>query len=90
LLQASETPGTDNWGREPERERGLLHTEKDGKVIREQVPTEQGNYYEYYEGVYQALRNNKELPVTADQAITIIRIIEAANKSNQEGKVIKL
>lgn len=87
-LQSGEVPESDGWGREPERERGWLHTETDNKVIREQVPTEPGNYYEYYDGIYQALRNNKKLPVTAEDAVNIIKIIEAANESSEKRKAI--
>ena len=90
LLQAGESPGKEDWGREPEREEGLLHTEKDGKQVREKVPTEPGNYGEYYEGIYQAIRHNKKLPVTAEDGINVIRIIEAVNESNQSSKVIRL
>lgn len=89
-LQSGEAPGSEGWGREPERERGLLHTEVDGKIIREQVPTELGNYLEYYDGVYQALRNKAPLPVTADDGINVIMVIEAAILSSATGKKIAL
>src|SRR5260221_12231611 len=39
-LLDGETPEGSDWGIEPDGEQGLLHTEKDGKVIRERVPTE--------------------------------------------------
>jgi hypothetical protein len=37
-LQARQLPGSENWGVEPENQKGLLHTEKDGKVVREYIP----------------------------------------------------
>ncbi len=83
-------PNTTDWGTEPESEQGLLHTEKDGKVIREKIPTLQGNYYGYYDGVYNAIRNDKPMPVTAEDGIRVMQIIEAAVKSNRERKVIDL
>ena len=43
LLMANQKPNLTDWGTEPESEQGLLHTEKDGKVIRERVPTLPGN-----------------------------------------------
>jgi predicted dehydrogenase len=43
-LQAGKLPGTAGWGREPEGEQGLLHTERDGKIIRERVSSAPGNY----------------------------------------------
>ena len=36
-LQAGVIPGTETWGAEPESERGFLHTEKNGSVIREHI-----------------------------------------------------
>ncbi len=89
-LQAGKIPGSKDWGAEPDKEKGLLHTEKDGKIIREQVPTLNGDYMEYYEGIYQALRNNGLVPVTGTEGMDVIRVIEAALKSNREKKVIDL
>lgn len=89
-LQAGKTPGTPDWGIEPVTERGLLHTEKDGVVIRETVPTAQGNYLYYFDGIYEAIRNGANLPVTAQNGINTVRIIEAAFRSSEEKKVVSL
>ncbi|HEY1023235.1 MAG TPA: Gfo/Idh/MocA family oxidoreductase, partial [Flavisolibacter sp.] len=69
-------------------ERGLLHTEKEGAVIRETVPTVQGNYLHYFDGIYDAVRNGGALPVTGRQAINTIRVIEAAFRSSEEKSVV--
>jgi scyllo-inositol 2-dehydrogenase (NADP+) len=89
-LVAHHKPNLTDWGTEPESERGLLHTEKDGQVIRERIPTLQGNYYDYYDGVFQALRHDQPMPVTVDDGINTMILIEAALKSNRERKVIDL
>jgi scyllo-inositol 2-dehydrogenase (NADP+) len=89
-LVAGKVPNSNSWGTEPEQEQGLLHTEKDGRIIREKVLSLQGNYYDYYEGVYKALRENKPMPVTADDGINVMRIIESALQSCNEKKVIEL
>jgi predicted dehydrogenase len=89
-LQAGKIPGSKDWGTEPEKEKGLLHTERDGKIIREYVPSLQGDYMAYYEGIYHALRNNKSVPVSGTEGMDVIRVIEAALKSNREKKVIDL
>jgi predicted dehydrogenase len=90
LLQAGVVPNKPDWGVEPESERGLLHTEKDGKIIREYIPSLRGNYGEYYDGMYQAIRNNKPVPVSAEDGNNIIRIIEAAYQSNLEKRIIEM
>jgi predicted dehydrogenase len=89
-LQAGKIPDSPDWGKEPENEKGLLHTEKDGKVIREYLPSFQGNYMEYYEGIYKAMRLQKPLPVTAEEGLNVIRIITSAHKSSNEKAVIKM
>ena len=87
-LQAGNVPGTPGWGTEPGSERGLLHTEKDGKTIREYIGSERGNYADYYDGIYEAIRNDKPVPVSGEDALNVIKIIETAFKSSDEKKVI--
>jgi scyllo-inositol 2-dehydrogenase (NADP+) len=90
LLLANQKPNLTDWGTELEAEQGLLHTEKDGKVIREKIPTLQGNYYDYYDGIYQSIRNNQPVQVSSDDGIHVMQIIEACFKSSIEKKVINL
>jgi predicted dehydrogenase len=90
MLEAGQLPGSDAWGIEPASERGLLHTEKEGRIIRDLIESPRGNYGEYYDGMYEAIRNNKTLPVTAPDALNVIRIIEAAYESSHTKKVIDL
>ncbi len=89
-LQAHTLPQSPGWGEEPVEEEGLLHTEINGEVVRKKIPTMAGNYYDYYDGVYQALSNNKPVPVPVEDALEIIRIIREAKKSSNEGRVVKL
>jgi predicted dehydrogenase len=89
-LQAGRKPGGSDWGAEPDQDHGLLHTEIDGTLVKERVESLRGNYMEYYEGVYKSITNNQQLPVTADDGIMVIRVIEAAYQSHREKKVIEL
>ena len=89
-LQSGESPSANNWGIEPESERGLLHTETKGEVIREYIISEKGNYAEYYSEIYEAIKNNKLLPVSAEDGLNVIKIIETAFESNKTGCKIKL
>lgn len=89
-LQAGKMPDSENWGKEPDKEQGFLHTEKEGKIIKKYIPSLQGNYMDYYMGIYQAIRHKKRVPVSAADGMKVIKIIEAALKSNQENKVITL
>ncbi|MEO6314689.1 MAG: Gfo/Idh/MocA family oxidoreductase [Chitinophagaceae bacterium] len=88
MLQAGVVPGGPDWGVEPESEKGLLHTEKDGKIIREYVPSMRGNYGDFYDLLYKAIREGAPVPVTADEGLNIIRVIEAAYESNEAKTVV--
>jgi predicted dehydrogenase len=89
-LMAGEIPGSPNWGTEPESEKGLLHIEKEGTIMREHIPSLKGNYMDYYEGIYKAIRHDGPNPVAAEDGLNVIRIIEAAFKSNEEKRVVQL
>jgi predicted dehydrogenase len=89
-LQAEKIPGGEDWGVEPDSQRGLLHTERDGKIIREMIPSLQGNYGDYYDGMYHAICNDAEVPVTGEDGMKVIQVIKAAIKSNKEKRVIEL
>ena len=89
-LQAGLLPSDTDFGIEPETEQGLLHTELNGEIIKKYIPSLKGNYMTYYEGIYQAIRNNAPVPVTAEDGKKVIIIIEAAFKSNKEKRVIDL
>jgi len=89
-LLAGKIPNREHWGIEPASEYGLLHTEIDGKIIKERVPSEKGNYLDFYQGVYDAIRNGSPMPVTCHEAINVMRLLEAAIKSNSEKKLIDI
>ncbi len=89
-LQAGKLPGGEDWGKEPDSEKGLLNTEKDGKVIRQYIDSLRGNYADYYDEMYKAIVNNKNVPVFAEDGMLVIKVIEAAFQSNKEKKVIAL
>ena len=87
-LKIGKQPNLIDWGNESAENEGILHTEKDGKIIREKIPTLSGNYYDFYEGLCQSILYDKEVPVSAYDGIKVIRIIEASLKSSLEKRVI--
>jgi len=89
-LKLGKKPNLASWGTEASGNEGLLHTEIDGKIIKEKVPTLQGDYYDYFEGVYQSIINNLSEPVTAQEGVNVMRIIESAIESSSQKKVINL
>ena len=89
-LVKGETPDAPDWGIEPENAKGILHSEVNGKVVREYINSERGNYMVYYDQLYKALRDDGPLPVTADDGRKVIHVIEKAYQSQGEKKIVTL
>jgi len=89
-LKAGIKPDAPDYGIEPESEQGLLHTELNGSIIRENIPTSPGNYMQYYEGAYQSIVHDQCAPVSAQDGINVMRIIDAALESAKSGRRIDI
>jgi len=89
-LKLLKKPNLESWGTESLEKEGFLHTEIDGKTVHGKIPTLQGNYYAFFDGVYNSIINNTDEPVTAQDGARVMQIIEAAIQSNQEKRVIDL
>jgi scyllo-inositol 2-dehydrogenase (NADP+) len=83
-------PGTPGWGTESENFWGILHTEINGNQLRRPFETLPGNYMAYYNNIYDTLVNKGKLEVNPEEALNVIKIIEASYKSCQLGKTIKI
>ncbi len=75
--------------KEASEHEGVLHTQVD-EILNEKVPTTFGNYYHFFDGVYESIIRNDKEPVTAQEGIKVMRIIEAAIQSSAENKVIRM
>ena len=87
-LLAGVKPSFEKWCPALSEPDGLLHTEINGEVVREQTTSAPGNYMGYYDDVYKALTGQGPNPVPAADGIRIMRIIEAALESMKERKVV--
>jgi predicted dehydrogenase len=85
-LRAGATPDAPGWGREPEARWGRLGAADDWSV----VPTEPGAYPAFYTGVGSALRHGSPPPVDPTEAVAVLAIIEAAQRSARERTVVAL
>lgn len=90
VLKLGQKPNLQDWGTEAKENEGLLHTEINGKIVRKKIPTLQGNYYDYFENMYQAITHNSKEPVTAQEGIQVMQIIEAAIQSQVQKKIVQL
>lgn len=89
-LKLGKKPMVTDWGIEPLYKSGVLHTEIEGTTVRENVPTLPGNYYGFFDGLYQSIRKNLPEPVTSQDGIAVMRIIESSIESNKLRQIITL
>ncbi|MNF38923.1 putative oxidoreductase YdgJ [compost metagenome] len=89
-LKLGKKPNLETWGTESEAHQGLLHTEVNNDIFKANLLTLQGNYYDFFEGVYQSVINNRPEPVTAQDGVHVMQIIEAAIQSSNQRKVLLL
>jgi predicted dehydrogenase len=84
LLRAGKLPVGDDWGQENEDIYGILHTEVDGKIIREKYPSHKGDYAAYYNNLYDTIANNKPVRESIEHGHNTIRLIELAFESHEK------
>ena len=89
-LKLGKTPNIDKWGTEKTENFGVLNAEIDGKWTRKKVPTLKGNYYYFFDELYNAVVFDKKIPVTAIDGLNVMKIIEATIESNAQSKKINL
>jgi predicted dehydrogenase len=78
------------WGLDKEENYGTLNSEMDGLHFRGKIETLAGSYQLFYENIYDVIRNKKELMIKPEEALNVIKIIKAAQKSAVEKRAISL
>lgn len=87
-LLAGGRPGDHGWGEEPEERYGTLTTELGGLAATARLASVPGAYGTFYREMAAAVRGEGPVPVPADQARDTIRVIERAQQSSREGRVV--
>lgn len=90
ILKSGVKPNTSDWGKEPIEKEGLININANGETIRKKVSTLNGNYYDFFEGVYQSILNDTKEPVSAEDGLKVMQVIEAAMLSSKEKRVINM
>lgn len=83
-------PGDRGWGQEDSTQYGRLRTTVEGLVLDAVVETVPGKYEAFYQGMVEAIRDGKAVPVPAEEALETIRMIEFAIQSAEEQRMIKI
>jgi len=90
LLKAGHLPVGSDWGKEPESQYGLIHTEIDGKVVREIYPSVKGGFDGYYRNLYRSIREGAPLSEKPEHGYNVIRLIELAFESSEKQCRVKV
>lgn len=85
-LKQGRKPLGDAWSQEEVSQYGRLYSETEQQVI----PTLAGAYQQYFREVAGAIRQGKKNPVSAQEALMGLYLIELALQSNQEGRRLKV
>ncbi|WFQ80582.1 oxidoreductase [Xenorhabdus sp. SF857] len=85
-LKAGERPPRADWGYDARD--GYMTLSQDDNLVTKVVPTVPGNYGAYYAAIRDAILFGKPNPVTASEAILIMKLIEAGEKSAKERRTI--
>ncbi|MDF2155175.1 oxidoreductase [Vibrio sp. CAU 1672] len=87
FLREKNGPATPGWGEE-RPESFVIFTDHQGTDST--IETETGGYEAFYQQLAKAIRQGDKVPVTLDQALYVIRIIEAAYQSSEQQRTVKL
>jgi predicted dehydrogenase len=74
------------WGYESEDHWGTIRT----ATGEERVPSEQGRYHDYYTAFARAVRDGAPPPVSAEEAIRTLAVLDAARTSALEGRSVEM
>lgn len=83
-------PGKADWGVDGQADFGTLCIADGNGVSHQKLPTQRGDYGKYYDNLYRAIEYGEQLLVTPEQAADVLRIIEAAQDSNNEKRRITM
>ena len=84
------TPDDPAYGREPDSAAGRLYLAGADEPDGREVVSPRGNYLAFYEGVYDSIVNDTREPVTAQDGVRVMRIIDAAFESQREKCVVEV
>jgi predicted dehydrogenase len=64
---------------------GTIRAQEGERLVESQVPTREGEYAAFYRAVAQAVKNGDPFPVTPQDAVDVMTIIELAHESARTG-----
>ncbi|WP_454828973.1 oxidoreductase [Pseudoxanthomonas wuyuanensis] len=87
-LRAGGVPGEPGWGTDTRP--GQLTVDDGGTLRTESVESRRGDYRQYYRGMRDAIVDGRPAPVTPQEALEVMGLIEAGIQSSLERREIAL
>ncbi|MQL47167.1 oxidoreductase [Photorhabdus khanii] len=85
-LKAGERLPHADWGYDIRD--GIVTLSREDELVTEYIPTLPGNYAAYYAAIRDAITIDKPNPVTASEAIQIMKLIEAGTESAKQQRTV--
>ncbi|NHB86662.1 oxidoreductase [Photorhabdus tasmaniensis] len=85
-LKVGERPPHADWGYDIRD--GIVTLSREDELVTEYIPTLPGNYSAYYAAIRDAITIGKPNPVTASEAIQIMKLIEAGTESAKQQRTV--
>jgi scyllo-inositol 2-dehydrogenase (NADP+) len=90
MLTKGIQPSHSVWAEEPKESWGILNSVANGKEFRGPYASVPGNYMPFYDQLFEAIRNNKGVPVNPLDSRNGIYLIEKSYESSKSRKAIKI
>ncbi len=88
ILKSGQIPGSFGWGIEQDSAKGVLEILENGTCTKSFIPALPGNYMEFYDDLYASIVHGKRLPISGEDGLNVMLIIEAVLKSDETKKVV--
>ncbi|WP_395824317.1 oxidoreductase [Collimonas sp.] len=86
-LKAGLRPGQQGWGKNLP---GLIRQVGGGLDLRGELETRDGAYQQFYQMLAASIQDGLPAPVSADDAVTVLEMIELARRSAVEGRRLEV
>ncbi|MBS9782135.1 MAG: oxidoreductase [Gammaproteobacteria bacterium] len=80
------TPINSQYGCDNKEQYGKIYSDSKVNIVK----TATGCYQQYYQGIANAIENNMPNPVTANDAIITLKLLEIAEQSSRLGKTLSI
>jgi scyllo-inositol 2-dehydrogenase (NADP+) len=88
-LLRGERAGSPGWGEDVPEHYGTLTTDLGGLATTARLASVPGAYEAFYREMTRAVRGKGPVPVPAEQARDVVRVIECAVRSSHDGHVVQ-